>query len=138
MSTTTSTVPLLFVQEKVRSLSLFSFSLAAADPKDCEDVKNAGNTQSGVYTVKPPGLTSGIQVYCDMQTDGGGWLVSSLQEYVRSTSQSIAFALPSFLIRIGMPTRLHSCTCTAVWFVQKIKPAQFHITLKVYCKFSRG
>lgn len=51
-----------------------NYLVAASDPVDCVDVKDAGNTQSGVYKVTPPGEAQ-IEVYCDMDTEGGGWLV---------------------------------------------------------------
>ncbi|XP_041847339.1 tenascin-N isoform X2 [Melanotaenia boesemani] len=45
-------------------------------PMDCVQIMKNGNTKSGIYTVyinndrsKP------IEVYCDMDTDGGGWLM---------------------------------------------------------------
>ena len=34
-----------------------------------------GMKQSGVYHVTPVGTVKGLTVYCDMKTDGGGWLV---------------------------------------------------------------
>ena len=37
-----------------------------------------GHTNSGVYHVTPNGMRSGIDVYCDMITDGGGWMVCFL------------------------------------------------------------
>jgi len=43
--------------------------------RDCADIKARGEHSSGVYTVyigQPPRPT---QVYCDMTTDGGSWLV---------------------------------------------------------------
>ena len=44
-------------------------------PRDCQDVKDIGHP-SGVYRIYPAGMYSGFNVYCDMDTDGGGWLVS--------------------------------------------------------------
>jgi len=44
--------------------------------QDCDDLKtNAPNAQSGNYMIDPNGGDPGdaFQVYCDMQTDGGGW-----------------------------------------------------------------
>ncbi|KAI8510682.1 Fibrinogen- domains (FReDs) [Branchiostoma belcheri] len=40
---------------------------------DCAAYKAAGHTTSGVYTLGSP--LSGVTVYCDMDTAGGGWTV---------------------------------------------------------------
>lgn len=46
-------------------------------PKDCAQVFLNGETASGLYTVYIGGEESQpVQVYCDMTTDGGGWMVS--------------------------------------------------------------
>ena len=37
-----------------------------------------GHLNSGVYRVYPDGMYSGLDVYCDMETDGGGWLVRTI------------------------------------------------------------
>ncbi|ELU18634.1 hypothetical protein CAPTEDRAFT_131141, partial [Capitella teleta] len=42
--------------------------------KSCKDLRSNGFSQSGIYTIRSPDA-SGLRVYCDMQTDGGGWLV---------------------------------------------------------------
>ncbi|XP_061881403.1 tenascin isoform X2 [Entelurus aequoreus] len=45
-------------------------------PKDCSQALLNGENTSGLYTVYLGGDESqGLQVYCDMSTDGGGWMV---------------------------------------------------------------
>ncbi|KAM4722914.1 tenascin-N-like [Rhinophrynus dorsalis] len=45
-------------------------------PSDCSQVQLSGNRKSGVYTIYPLGENSkGVSVYCDQDTDGGGWTV---------------------------------------------------------------
>ena len=44
---------------------------------DCTDLLREGNTLSGVYSIHVPGTETVIPVYCDMETDGGGWLVNT-------------------------------------------------------------
>ncbi|KAK8765840.1 hypothetical protein V5799_031551, partial [Amblyomma americanum] len=46
-------------------------------PKHCADHLHAGQTTSGVYTIfLQADDQTGQAVYCDMETDGGGWTVS--------------------------------------------------------------
>ena len=54
--------PLLSVPDTVRYSS-------------CQILFKAGYRKNGIYTISPAGLTNEIQVSCDMETDGGGWIV---------------------------------------------------------------
>ncbi|XP_045924652.1 microfibril-associated glycoprotein 4-like [Micropterus dolomieu] len=45
-------------------------------PLDCSDIYNHDRSRpSGVYTMYPIGATSAVQVYCDMDSQGGRWTV---------------------------------------------------------------
>ncbi|KAF1373438.1 hypothetical protein PFLUV_G00238860 [Perca fluviatilis] len=45
-------------------------------PLDCSDIYSNDNSRpSGVYTIYPIGPTSAVQVYCDMDSEGGRWTV---------------------------------------------------------------
>lgn len=47
-------------------------------PMDCVQIMKNGNMKSGIYTIYVNNDRSKpIEVYCDMDTDGGGWLVWS-------------------------------------------------------------
>ncbi|XP_076373437.1 techylectin-5A-like [Tachypleus tridentatus] len=48
---------------------------ASSGPRDCTDVFLNGNHTSGVYRIWPKSwmFTGSFDVYCDMDTDGGGW-----------------------------------------------------------------
>ncbi|KAI0220776.1 Fibrinogen C domain-containing protein 1-B [Lamellibrachia satsuma] len=43
--------------------------------RDCYELHKDGNNVSGVYKIYVAQATKYVQVYCDMETDGGGWLV---------------------------------------------------------------
>ena len=52
------------------------FFIAAFVPRDCLDVQLSGRRSSGMYSVYITGNSAPTRVYCDMETSGGGWLVS--------------------------------------------------------------
>ncbi|XP_022106173.1 ficolin-3-like [Acanthaster planci] len=41
----------------------------------CKELLNAGCNTSAVYSICPRGSNDCKEVYCDMETDGGGWIV---------------------------------------------------------------
>ena len=43
---------------------------------NCHDVSRAGNTRSEIYYITLSGRAGKDQVYCDLETDGEGWLVN--------------------------------------------------------------
>ena len=68
-------------------------------PRDCQDVKDNGHLTSGVYRVYPACAYIGLNVYCDMDTDGGGWLVSMLLTFNWLGLTHIPFQLMLFTIQ---------------------------------------
>ena len=46
---------------------------AEAKPRDCLQLKSSGFRSSGVYTIYID--DSPVDVYCDMETECGGWTV---------------------------------------------------------------
>ncbi|XP_066270922.1 microfibril-associated glycoprotein 4-like [Branchiostoma lanceolatum] len=63
------------LSQKTEDCSKASENYTVADkPQDCQDIlDNDETTPSGVYMVYPRDNLGGFLVFCDMDTDGGGW-----------------------------------------------------------------
>lgn len=57
-------------------------STPALAAKNASDIRELGISTNGVYWIDVPGVGA-VQMYCDMQTDGGGWMMLA---YAGSTS----------------------------------------------------
>ena len=42
----------------------------------CDDVSRSGLNISGIYNISVQGTNGNIPVYCELDTNGGNWLVS--------------------------------------------------------------
>ncbi|XP_061239253.1 tenascin-N isoform X4 [Bos javanicus] len=63
-------------QSRSVSTNLSTVGARFPHPSDCSQVQQNSNVASGLYTIYLHGDASrSLQVYCDMDTDGGGWIV---------------------------------------------------------------
>lgn len=65
--------------------------------KDCHEIYLEGTRSDGVYTIYPDRYPSGIQVHCEMETNGGGWTLIQ-----RRSSASVDFYKPGMNIKTDL------------------------------------
>ncbi|XP_035655917.1 tenascin-N-like isoform X1 [Oncorhynchus keta] len=63
-------------RSRVIEITFKTVGLLYPFPMDCTQIKKNGNVASGIYTIYVNSdRTKPMEVYCDMDTDGGGWVV---------------------------------------------------------------
>lgn len=94
--------------------TLWTSCMALVLPLDCSDIHNNDSSRpSGVYTIYPIGSTSAVQVYCDMDSQGGRWTViqrrmdGSLNFYRPWDQYKVGFGSAAGEYWLGLETLFH-------------------------------
>jgi len=75
-----------------------AFFILAKRPSDCGELDKA-TCKSGVYKIYPKN-TSGFEVYCEMEKNGGGWTVSDVILFVEINRWQEIVMQNSYLILV--------------------------------------
>jgi len=99
--------------------------MVLSNPLDCLDIiENDVNAVSGVYKIYPEG-ENGFDVYCDMETEGGGWTVfqrrfnGSVDFYKNWDSYKSGFGNPSDEYWLGNE-KIHLLTSSGKEFAVRL------------------
>jgi len=127
--------------------SQLDLSVDAEGPKgsgpviSCQDAKTrkirnkAGTTKSGVYRIDPQDGQGGFDIYCDQETDGGGWNVFS-----RRVDGSVDFYKPwvDYKNGFGKPSGDYWLGLDRVHRMTNILPAKLRISLRAFTRDNGG
>lgn len=72
----TTTTDVVTTTEQITTTQVPTTTVKVEDlPKDCYEAKSKGKKKSGVTLIKPSNDAEPKNVWCDQETDGGGWTV---------------------------------------------------------------
>ena len=117
-------------------------SLLSGVYTDCKDALTQGQTTSGVYIIRPD-HQSAFQVFCDMDTDGGGWTVfqrrkdGSVDLYRNWTDYQQGFGILSGEFWLGLD-KIHRLTPTATQLRIDMQDFDGNSRYAQYANFSVG
>ena len=109
---------------------------------DCKDAFTHGQTTSGVYIIRPDHQPE-FQVFCDMDTDGGGWTVfqrrvdGSVDFYLNWTDYQEGFGILSGEFWLGLD-KIHRLTPTATLLRIDMQDFEGNSRYAQYSSFSVG
>ncbi|XP_005498448.2 tenascin isoform X8 [Columba livia] len=113
-------------------------------PKDCSQALLNGETTSGLYTIYVNGdKTQPLQVFCDMNEDGGGWIVflrrqNGREDFYRNWKAYVAgFGDPKDEFWIGLEN-LHKITSQGQYELRVDLQDRGETAYAVYDRFSVG